>query len=266
MNQAQIEEPFATFLEFVEEADRVLQVSIQAISNISGIGRLAEVLYRSKEIQDKEDRIKAAKTLEKLAAKEKEDGFPLLIAHSVVGIWAALEATVPRFLSRWLSAHPILLSSEKIQRIKLSVSAFSAAGQEEFSLQVIDELSRSTQSGLKAGIGRFESLLDCLELGGSVDDKLRRDIYELSKVRNLIVHQFSRVDTKFARDCPWMQIEIGARLKLTLQDYARYRSAICEYGAQLIERSRKSVHSQNIDGNESLATKYPTPPRTPPSR
>jgi uncharacterized protein YutE (UPF0331/DUF86 family) len=46
------------------------------------------------------------------------------------------------------------------------------------------------------GCGRFESLLDTIGLGGSVEETVKRLFLELSQVRNIVVHKAGKADKR----------------------------------------------------------------------
>lgn len=243
-------EPARAMGEFIWDTERVLALSTFAIRQLSGFGRLAEAMkmarasLREKDHDDVEAQIAFAKATEKLAMEEVRDGFPLLISHSVVAIWSALEATIPKFVIQYLLLRPGILKSEPFERIKIPVSTYESLDREGFVSEVVQEVMQATQSSLKPGVGRFEALLDKVGLGGPVPDSMRRDLFELSQVRNLIVHQFARADARFVAACPWMQSVPGARIKLTNEDFDRYRDAIRGYMRIIIERVRSAAVSE----------------------
>jgi hypothetical protein len=48
MNQRErIDKPFESLVEFIEETDRVLYLTIYAVQHLRGSGRLAQVLYKN---------------------------------------------------------------------------------------------------------------------------------------------------------------------------------------------------------------------------
>ena len=91
---------------------------------------------------------------------------------------------------------------------------------------------------MKPGIGQFQEVLRALGLGFGISDELRRDLFEVSQARNLIVHRLSVVDVKFARECPWLGLKVGDRLKITSEAYGRYHSAVTTYLTNLIEHAK----------------------------
>lgn len=243
-------EPVRALGMFLADTERVLALSTFAISQLQGFGQLAEAMktaraaLKEKDPDDVEQHIALAKGAEKLAIDEVRDGFPLLISHSVVAIWSALEAMIPKFVVQYLLLKPGILQSEPFDRIKLPVSTYESLDREGLMSELVQEIMQTTQSALKPGIGRFESLLEKVSLGGSVPENMRRDLFELSQVRNLIVHQFGHVDARFTAACPWLQVVSGSRLKLTNKDFDRYRDAIRGYVRIIIERVRATAGSR----------------------
>lgn len=241
--------PFRILLDFIEEVDRVLFLTTNAIASTRGQAELMEALHESDRVVRSEPifpdaetarrEIKRAAAFDKMAADEIARGFPLSISHSIVAIWSALESSIPQFVIGVLSIHPEKLQGKAFERIKLPVSTYHGASGDEFWEAVVEEVGRNTSAHLKPGIGRFEALLDAVDLGGEVDPDVRKDLFEMSKVRNLIVHRFAIVDRRFLEECFWKAATLGERLNLTMDDYHRYRNATTRYAGSVLRRTQK---------------------------
>jgi hypothetical protein len=157
MNQRErIDKPFESLVEFIEETDRVLYLTIYAVQHLRGSGRLAQVLYKND--PDKQETIETSRRVEELAMAEVKNGFPLTFCHAAVSLWAALEATVPDYVAECIQASPNLLQSEGFKKVKVPV-AMIGLGQDDLARWIVQEVQGSVNPDEKMGIGRFQALL-----------------------------------------------------------------------------------------------------------
>jgi hypothetical protein len=234
MNQTErIDKPFQSLVEFIEETDRVLYLTIYAVQHLRGSGRLAHVLYKND--PDKQDTIETSRRAEELAMAEVKNGFPLTFCHAAVSLWAALEATVPDYVAECIQASPKLLQSETFKKVKVPV-AMIGVGQDDLARWIVQEVQSGFDPEAKMGIGRFQALLATVDVDASVDANIRRDLFELSQVRHLVVHRFGLVDQQFRDKCPFRNDEIGKRVRVTKEDYRRFQRAVREFAATIVER------------------------------
>jgi hypothetical protein len=91
-------------------------------------------------------------------------------------------------------------------------------------------------ANLKPGVGKFEALLDPAGLGGGTADCARKNLFELSHVRNLVVHRSSIVDARFKAACPWRKESVGDPLLPGSKDFKRYLFSSYWYLAELKRR------------------------------
>jgi hypothetical protein len=96
-----------------------------------------------------------------------------------------------------------------------------------------------TKSDLKQGCGRFEIILEAMGISGSIESELRRDLLELSQIRNVLVHRAGIVDKRFIEICPWLKMCIGDHIKVTNEAYCRYSIAVPRYIGTVIKRLKK---------------------------
>jgi len=232
---------FKAFLDYLSEIEKVYSLSMHAMKMLQGSGRLAEVLAEVKERKlddEAKQRIELTKKLEMDAEAEAASGFPLLTSHSVVALWSALEETIPRLCVDWLLTYPKTLEREEFAKVRLPSKIVLIEDRSLLIEEIVFELNRATLSSLKAGIGRFDALIGALGIQLNVSADLRRDLFELSKVRNVIVHQFGKADRKFVQECPWLNCKAGERLRLGPDQFQKYNIAVREYCVRIIECGR----------------------------
>ncbi len=104
---------------------------------------------------------------------------------------------------------------------------------------LVQEMIREKRAEFKPGVGKFEAILEEINLSGQVDDDTRKKLYELSKARNVLVHRAGIVDIKLLEDCPWLDYEVGKPLIIDREKYSKYLTAVIAYLTLLIKRVRK---------------------------
>lgn len=232
----------ACFKQFIRETERLEQVinlSANGISVVRGMPKVVEVLM---EVEDKAEDTKAKSKLERaqaeaiLAKKEVKEDFPLLHGWAVISIWALLEALIKSFVAEWLKRKPTAWRVEPIQRLKIRIGEYERIPRAERHLFVAELLERETGAGLKNGTSRFEALLKPFGLSGESPDIVNRTIFELGQIRNLIVHRGGCVDRTFREACPWVQIPLGHKLKVSNEMWRKYFGAVHIYITLLICR------------------------------
>jgi hypothetical protein len=231
--------PFKSFIEFVDETNRAVFLTIYAIRSLDGLGRLVTVMERIKPTLDGSQAVEKAQKYEQMALEENRNGFPLTLSHAAVALWAALEVTIPTYVAVCLRAKPELLRGERFKKVRFPVSMLDATPDEQFQW-IVQELQDQLKTDEKLGIGRFEGLLAAAGFEVPVESYLRRDLLELSQVRNLVVHRFGVVDEAFREKCPFRNDPIGSRLKISEADYDRYQRSVREFAAIIIEHGRWS--------------------------
>jgi abortive infection bacteriophage resistance protein len=89
---------------------------------------------------------------------------------------------------------------------------------------------------LKRGIGRFEDVLNSIELGGPVNEKIKKLIIELYEIRNIVAHKNAVVDERFVNNCPWMETTVGEPINLSREQFSYYFLAVSWYVNEVSRR------------------------------
>lgn len=230
---------FEQFVCEIERLSQVVELSARGISVIRGMPTIVEVLMKVKdqeELAESNGKLERAKAEAILAKREVEEDFPLLHGWAVISIWALLEALIKSFVAEWLKRKPTAWRIESIQRLKIRIGEYESIPNTERHLFVAELLERETGAGLKKGTSRFEALLKPFGLSGESPDIVKRTIFELGQVRNLIVHRGGRVDRTFREACPWIQVSLGHELKVSNKMMRKYFMAVHIYITLLICR------------------------------
>jgi hypothetical protein len=203
---------------------------------------LVEVLADSEneKIKNKysEKHIDDVKKRAAFAQDEIDKGFPVIIGHAVVSFWSAMETFTHDLVISFLLNEDKILQNEMYAKIKIPLFQYEQLDKESRMHYLVQECSRTTNAVLKPGVSRFETLLESIGLSGSVDDSIKRDIYEMQQVRNLIVHKSSVVDKRFVDACPWLKASIGEKYTVSYRDYKRYVESLSRYMYVIIDRLR----------------------------
>jgi hypothetical protein len=167
---------------------------------------------------------------------EREHGFPLLHAYTLVSAWGALEAGIEDMLVGVLLNEQEVLASDELAKIKIPLGTFELLNKEERMRLLLGEIQRTQRSGLTQGVGAFENVLAVFKLDGPVDDGIKKKLWEFNHVRNVIVHRASRADSRLVQACPTLNVNVGDPIILTHERYHDYIQAVAAYIQIIISR------------------------------
>jgi hypothetical protein len=179
------------------------------------------------------------KKLANFADGELKNGFPFLHAFATVAAWGTLEVTIEDLLVGILLNEPETLGMEELAKIRIPLAKFEELDKEERMRFILRELARAKTTAAGQGVTAFENLLQMFGLSGDVDDGVRKLLWEMNHVRNIIVHRDSYADLRLVQSCPWLNVKTGDRVLVDHERYGRYSDAICGYVGTLKVRLRK---------------------------
>ena len=113
---------------------------------------------------------------------------------------------------------------------------FMTSSADERAEFLVGQLKQEVRSSMQKGIGRFEAIIQPLGLHGAVPDAVRRTFFELSEVRNAIIHRRRVADKRFVSSCPWFGAKVGDEMLLGEQHFNRYELASRWYIFELDQR------------------------------
>ena len=224
-------------------------IEVRAIADslklsIVGIGELISIpeLYESLNAFHLRDRAEApyseaalARAYENAASARSliMSGCLSQVSHTAIALWGCLESTVEDLVADVLQNHPPAKEVVSIRKLKIPLCEFETLTERERAVFIVKELSRSTSADLKKGVGRFESILEVVGLSGLVPSHVRKRLFELSQVRNVLVHRMGVADSAFCTSCPEFGVSVGDRLNLTMDHLDSYWTAATEYFLEL---------------------------------
>lgn len=246
--------PFKEFITHIEELGNLIELSVRGISSLRAMPRISSVIALA--TGNEEENPDFYQRLAQLAEREVSRGFTLLFAQATIALWSHLESFVKEFLIIWLGNRPSTMLNDEIQHVKIPLAQYGMMNDYEKRYYIVDALERNLQATPKNGVSRFEDLLSAFDLSGPVESELRKNLYELSNVRNVIVHNRGIADRKFLEACPWFDLEAGEIVEVHHQRYDTYQKSVLEYALVIFQRvSEKFGVELHLDENGEWITK-----------
>jgi hypothetical protein len=78
--------------------------------------------------------------------------------------------------------------------------------------------------------------VSALGLGGSVDREVKRTLYELFQIRNVVVHRACIADRRLVEECARLGLKQGEEVRINHAAYHGYLEAIDAYFTCLLKR------------------------------
>jgi hypothetical protein len=234
------QEPVARFIDYIgQERDLVIlsRFSIEALKSQDAYSPAMEVAAAAVS--------KTGPELVAHAQAESSQDHPVLHGHSLVGIWGALETMVIDVVIAWLQHRPQAMTRD-IADMKVPFSAFESLSREERIDNVAHELDRVRGTG--RGIDRFENLLDAIQLSGSHEKVLARNIYEMQQIRNVFAHKRGIADRHFIDACPYLGYNVGDRVLIGRDAWIDFTVTAVTYAEVILRRMRQQL-GMSIDAN-----------------
>ncbi len=186
----------------------------------------------------REDADERAESQARWAKAEEKKEFPYLHGLLCIRIWAILDGVVDDLVALMLAEPTQCPGQEVVGRIKVPLVDFTAASAEQKSAIALQEYKRLLSAPLKPGLGRFETMLAPLGLGGAVDDLVRRTLLECSQARHVLVHRGGISDQRLVELCPWMNLKVGDPVEINHQQSTSFQVAADCYIYELDRRCR----------------------------
>jgi hypothetical protein len=202
--------------------------------------------------------------LQRYAQDQQEQGFPQLWAFAAIRLWGILEVALDDLAVGRLRSMSPETATQVVSGIRGPLLEFASASPDDQADILTAELKRETKASLQRGLARFEVVLSALNLGGGAHESVRRTLLELQAVRNNLTHRSATIDKRLAAQCPWLDLRIGEKLRLTPRHFQRYRVAASWYLAELARRvDPKAPEAPDLERllDELVEQLDPTAPR-----
>jgi hypothetical protein len=234
--------PIARFSHYVKEETELLRLVVTTLHMASRQEELAIALYNLDALVTDEPALDtlAARRDEQIAfaeaaQKEVGRGFSRLCAHTTVAIWGALEVLLEDILVAALLTDISKADQTRLDRVRLPFGQFERVDRDERVRAAVGQVLQNEGISL-GGITRLENALAIVSLSGPVDEAVGRTIWELQNVRNVIVHRGSVADQRLIDRCPWLSIEPGDEVVISLPRVFEYATAAVNYASTLADR------------------------------
>jgi len=168
-----------------------------------------------------------------IARAEEAAGFATLFNFATIFTWGALETAIHDTAVNWLMYVPEARRQERVLRLKIPFIEYDELQPDERMRFVLHTLENDLGATFKPGISKFESVLKEIDLGGSVDEEIKKDLFEMASVRNVLVHKAGISDQRFVDACHWYGAAVGETVSVNAVRYGRYRRQVMEY-AQIV--------------------------------
>lgn len=168
---------------------------------------------------------------------EFKSGFPYLFGLVSIRLWSILESYVDDFAIDLIRDNPEIHKMDSILRLKGPLVQYLNASDVEQAEILLNLLKESAKSNLKQGVGRFEIILESIGLGGEVNKEIRNILFELSQIRNVLVHRNGKADLRFINMCPWLDYRLNDEIHVSGTSFQKYKYAAIFYMLDINIRS-----------------------------
>lgn len=256
-NNKQYVRCYKTLIDDLLESDKTFRLATRGITSLMHLPKTLDTIEvindALKPYSDKpesKDRLskEAAEEYAKFAETQIKEGFPLLVSQTLISQWSFLEATINDSIIHWLKATKFKTITDDLKSLKVSFSDIHVSSNAEKAASLIRAFEREKLQK-KDAVKRFEMLMIAVgwKKGGAeyeeflsdekISDKdFEKKLYELSKIRNLLLHKAGIVDKKFKSDCPWRKDRLNQKIKIKPKDYSDFNSAMMIYLTGIVNR------------------------------
>lgn len=198
-----------------------------------------EVYNPEKRVQQKE--LEAAHVQAALAQSEIDSDFRLLHAHSLVGIWGAVDAWVDDVVAGWLLNRPdcFELGDRKV-KVSCSTVLSDPLTRTRF---VAAALRDSLGYSLRLGVTPMEEFFASVGLSGFVPSEIGDAVFEAQQIRNVYAHNGGRADERLLERCPRLGLSRGVPVPVTSDMYYGYAAAFIRYVSVVWNRGKEKEAS-----------------------
>lgn len=222
--------------------------------------QIVEILGDESELNDEakyKHAVQRAKEVEAFGKRQLALEGSYLYELCVTRLWTILESLVDELVVEALKSPEKCSDQRFLHKLKGPLIEIINADEDERAEFLAESLKLATDSSLKKGVGRFESLLSPIGFGGEIHEVVRRRIIELGQVRNLIVHKSGKVDRHFKESCPWLDLPKGARLVVGKAVFEEYLIAVYWYLVEIKLRVGRCLDMDiRFDGLIKMKAKF----------
>lgn len=241
----------------LHELKQFVRMAWLGLDHFCNATRLQEVMKGSVEtlgeksawypLEITEEDVKQAVAEEEYGNEQREKGFPYLYSLATVQLWTILETLVDELLVDALTEPEKLRGSELAEKLRGPLLSLLLASEEERAVFLAGEIKQQLKSALQRGVGKLESLLEVVGLGGPVPPQVRKCLFELVEMRNCIVHRAGVADKRLCDACPWLGLTLGEAIPLGSGRFGYHRSGASWYVLEVHRRNAVALGSDAPD-------------------
>ncbi|MBZ5695006.1 MAG: hypothetical protein LAN36_06565 [Acidobacteriia bacterium] len=219
--------------------------------------RVVDVLKDSHEKYGKPERFasdeyyraakKQAEREQIFASDQESKGFTYLYGLASIKLWSILESTIDDVALECVLSPEKCSDGKLLAGLKGPLLEFFTSSPDERAELLVRQLKQDVRSSMQKGIGRYEAILAPLGVEGAVPDAVRRVIFELAEVRNVLVHRRGFADKRFVSSCPWFGATLNNELPLKEEHFLRYELAVSCYLLEIDLRFRRRDHPPDFE-------------------
>lgn len=236
----EIKSVLRTWTVYSEQTETLVHLTHEGLAHIQRLPKVNEILVSHTGDSSKNEVQNQLQWKADRAKMEADAGFPILHAHSLLGLWGALECMIEDLFIASLETRPKLLANEAFAKVKMPVAMLTVADPHERLRAILAEAARSTNSDLGQGASKFERLLKMVSLDGPVPRVIADAVFSAQQIRNIWAHRGGIADAKFIERCPSMGAAAGSRVDMGQEDFGRYMHGLHMYGVVVLNRILRS--------------------------
>lgn len=222
------------FQKDTESLEQLLDMTTSAIRFVKLSPHILQTVenYYRKTADEKhfdDEMYKFAENMSRLAKEEVDNGFARIYNQVAVGLWATLEATMVNVAAGWIYNNKKSKEIESIAKLKIRMCEYEGLTEMGRCEYIVEQLERDIGGAQKLGVSRFETLLGNFYKTESVPAQIKKYLYELSQVRNVILHRAGIADESIIKACPWLGLRNGQKIVVTKKMMHRYFNSAMLY-------------------------------------
>jgi hypothetical protein len=189
---------------------------------------------------------------EAFARNELESESPYLYGLAVIRLVTILETVVSDACLEAILRVPAVRQRSNLRKIEGPLLDFAAADEGQRAELLLNVLAETSKAKLKAGVGRYEPLLDAVGIGIRIADEVRTAMFEMLEVRNVLTHRNGRADARLMEKCAWLNAKLNEPVLVSKTMFDRYLAASQYVVVEILDRWLALVSG---NGEETQATR-----------
>lgn len=173
-----------------------------------------------------------------LVTSARDTDFALLHAHTIMGVWGALEAGIEDLVVAWLTHNPEMLAASPLASQKVVASHFETLSRDERMRQLVSDWRRGKRF---VGVTAFENVLELVGLDGGVSELVRSNLRLMQQYRHLVAHRGGVADQRFVAVCADLGYAPGDQVRINREQMGNMLLACTVYAAEVDDRVLRAL-------------------------